>query len=639
MSAAAPRMQPTAAADATASVAAAVAAQKNWPSAARTTRAFLLSGSKATKATALPSPTPLPPDAATDADLAAAGRLWEPANATLRDLLQRRLLANVSDMKALEALLATPPPPDSGGSANAACAGVSAKRALSEQPPPLSEAVPHVHVRQFPLYTPHDGSGGSNEAEGTAPAVSFYMGIDMTGPSLHAGQKQQAPLPTPLVVQNDTWLDSIPLGAFLACAARRLPLADILPRSMAKGAERHFKPEPATAAPARAPSGSCGEAPLAPGDFTAPVEVAAADVRKQKQHQQEEAQQQQQGQGQQQQQLLGVGTAAATAADIGYALLQALDFVLLARCLRCYCQIGGRDQWKNISTGLHVARRLLQEQPQYRHSAQQLVGVTTELMEGPGGIKMGKNAAPAGAPLWLCPSRCSPVDFWQNCRNTGDQDIQRMLLWFSDRPAQEILMDTRDESPANINRLKVAFADELTLLVHGEEGLQRAHAAASLLSRHRGSSITGKEARTGDSSGSNQNSSSNTTTPTANDGASSLPVELLPTHFISSADFAEEQGPALPRVMRAVSLAASALEASRLMRGGAVRLNGEKVTDPNRRLMLFDFKQQKPPEGQAPALAVLTVAKNRVAALAVKESESRGPSPHIWGASEGRNTH
>ena len=89
----------------------------------------------------------------------------------------------------------------------------------------------------------------------------------------------------------------------------------------------------------------------------------------------------------------------------------------------------------------------------------------------------------------------------------------------------------------------------------------------------------------------------------------------------------QETGPPLSRVLRFVCLSPSALEASRLIKEGGVRLNGDRVLDPTRRLLLSDFKlpqqqQQQQQQKGAAAVAVLTVGKSRLAALALKTAQT-----------------
>jgi tyrosyl-tRNA synthetase len=151
-------------------------------------------------------------------------------------------------------------------------------------------------------------------------------------------------------------------------------------------------------------------------------------------------------------------------------LLQAYDFVYLAKTHGCDLQAGGSDQWGNITAGIDLGRRM--------HGAR-LQGLTTPLLLKSDGTKMGKTE---GGALWLDARRTSPYLFYQYWVNLADDDVGRVLRFFSDRPRAELeaieAEQARDPAKRTAQR---AAAEELTRLVHGDEGLERARRASAAL--------------------------------------------------------------------------------------------------------------------------------------------------------------
>src|SRR5207302_3775020 len=103
-----------------------------------------------------------------------------------------------------------------------------------------------------------------------------------------------------------------------------------------------------------------------------------------------------------------------------YPILQAYDFVELARRLDCELQIGGSDQWGNIVGGVELARRA---------EGRPLFGLTPPLITTASGVKMGKTAQGA---VWLNAERLSPYEYWQFWRNTVDDDVGRFMRLFTE---------------------------------------------------------------------------------------------------------------------------------------------------------------------------------------------------------------
>jgi tyrosyl-tRNA synthetase len=149
--------------------------------------------------------------------------------------------------------------------------------------------------------------------------------------------------------------------------------------------------------------------------------------------------------------------------EFNYMLLQAYDFVELARRYGCNLQMGGSDQWGNIVTGIDLGRRM--------GLKDQLYALTCPLLTTASGAKMGKTAAGA---VWLNEAQLSAYDYWQFWRNTEDADVQRFLKLFTVLPLAEIEKLCK-LGGAEINEAKKVLATEATALVHGRD---KADAAA-----------------------------------------------------------------------------------------------------------------------------------------------------------------
>jgi tyrosyl-tRNA synthetase len=155
--------------------------------------------------------------------------------------------------------------------------------------------------------------------------------------------------------------------------------------------------------------------------------------------------------------------------EFSYMLLQAWDFVHLSDALDCRVQIGGSDQWGNITAGIELGRRL---------RGRDLHGITCPLLTKADGTKMGKTATGA---VWLDPRRTSPYRFYQYWINLDDADAGRCLRRLTELPIEEIgaLDAERSANPAGRSSQK-RIAEELTRLVHGEAGLAAARQATSI---------------------------------------------------------------------------------------------------------------------------------------------------------------
>ena len=156
--------------------------------------------------------------------------------------------------------------------------------------------------------------------------------------------------------------------------------------------------------------------------------------------------------------------------EFSYMLLQAYDFVYLAREHGCRVQAGGSDQWGNITAGIDLGRRML---------GQQLYGVTAPLLTTSDGRKMGKTESGA---VWLDPQRTSAYEFFQYWRNVEDADVMRCIAYLTEieREEYDALAEQTAADPsrrAAQNRL----AEWMTQLVHGDEALEKAKTASASL--------------------------------------------------------------------------------------------------------------------------------------------------------------
>ncbi|MDA5092413.1 tyrosine--tRNA ligase, partial [Klebsiella quasipneumoniae subsp. quasipneumoniae] len=126
-------------------------------------------------------------------------------------------------------------------------------------------------------------------------------------------------------------------------------------------------------------------------------------------------------------------------------------------------QIGGSDQWGNISSGNALTRRLRQNQ---------VFGRTVPLSTKADGTKFGKTE---GGAVWLDPKKTSPYKFYQFWINTADADVYRFLKFFTFMSIEEInALEEEDKNSGKAPRAQYVLAEKVTLLVHGEEGLQAA---------------------------------------------------------------------------------------------------------------------------------------------------------------------
>ena len=156
--------------------------------------------------------------------------------------------------------------------------------------------------------------------------------------------------------------------------------------------------------------------------------------------------------------------------EFSYMLLQAYDFVHLNKEYNCELQIGGSDQWGNVTAGIDLGRRML---------SKQLYGITCPLLTKSDGAKMGKTESGA---IYLSPDRTSPYEFYQYWFRVDDDDVGMCLRFLTELSEDEIkaLDAARAEAPHQRASQK-QLAESLTQLIHGQAGLDKAMQATAIL--------------------------------------------------------------------------------------------------------------------------------------------------------------
>ncbi|MDM5136875.1 tyrosine--tRNA ligase [Aeromonas salmonicida] len=158
--------------------------------------------------------------------------------------------------------------------------------------------------------------------------------------------------------------------------------------------------------------------------------------------------------------------------EFSYTLLQSYDFAVLHQRLGCTLQIGGNDQWGNITSGMDLTRRL--------HQAQ-VHGMTLPLITKADGTKFGKTE---GGAVWLDPALTSPYAFYQFWLGTADEDVYRFLRYYSFMSLTEIAaLEAEDAKRQGRKQAPQVLANELTELVHGKAALAAVQRISELLFR------------------------------------------------------------------------------------------------------------------------------------------------------------
>ena len=234
--------------------------------------------------------------------------------------------------------------------------------------------------------------------------------------------------------------------------------------------------------------------------------------------------------------------------EFTYLMLQAFDFLTLFDRYRCTLQLGGSDQWGNITAGCDLIRKL---------RGGKAHGLVMPLVTTAAGVKFGKTEAGA---VWLDPARTSDFQFFQFWLNTDDRDAVKYLKYFTFLTEEPVTALERELAAAPEKRVaQRELAREVTRLVRGDEAVARAERASAIL--FGGSMVDAKA-----------------------DDVLEVFADV-PSTEIEAEQFAAP-GLAITEVMSLTGLAASKGEAARLIKGGGVYLNDERVTDERGRLTL-----------------------------------------------------
>jgi tyrosyl-tRNA synthetase len=231
--------------------------------------------------------------------------------------------------------------------------------------------------------------------------------------------------------------------------------------------------------------------------------------------------------------------------EFSYLLLQAFDFVQVFDRFGCAVQMGGSDQWGNITAGIDLVRKL---------RGKKAHGLVMPLVTSASGAKFGKTEAGA---VWLDGTRTSPFRFYQFWLNTDDRDVARFLKYFTFL-SREAVGDVEASLAAHPERREAQrlLAREVTRLTHGDELLRRAEHGSSLL---------------------------------FDENIATLPVEDLLDVFadVPSTDLpalAMDGGIGLIDLVVRTGLVSSKSEARRLVQAGGVYVNNRRMTDPAERI-------------------------------------------------------
>ena len=236
--------------------------------------------------------------------------------------------------------------------------------------------------------------------------------------------------------------------------------------------------------------------------------------------------------------------------EFSYLLLQSYDFLVLHDRFSCVLQMGGSDQWGNITAGVDFIRRMRSAKAH---------GLVMPLITTASGTKFGKTESGA---VWLDANLTSPFRFYQFWLNAEDSDVGRYLRYFTflERHVIEQLEDAMRTSPES-REAQRALAREVTRMVHGEEHVLRAERASGVLF---GEDIT---------------------TLAADDVLSVF--DDVPSSTVGGEKLGGE-GVAVVELLASSGLTTSKGEATRLIRGGGVYVNNRRITDERARLRQSD---------------------------------------------------
>jgi len=227
-----------------------------------------------------------------------------------------------------------------------------------------------------------------------------------------------------------------------------------------------------------------------------------------------------------------------TYTEFSYSLLQAYDFLELYDRLGCTLQMGGSDQWGNITAGMDLIRRLRSGKAH---------GLVMPLITTSSGVKFGKTES---GTIWLDPDLTSPYQFYQFWFNADDQDAVRYLRFFTFLGREEIAaLEDAGRGEPNKRHPQRVLAREVTRLVHGETAVAEAEAAAQALFADKLASLSVSQ------------------------------IERTLAGVPSSTVMVSEGGWPVTELLTMAGVTKSKSEAQRLIKGGGISINDRRITD------------------------------------------------------------
>ncbi|HGH7374792.1 TPA: tyrosine--tRNA ligase [Staphylococcus aureus] len=232
--------------------------------------------------------------------------------------------------------------------------------------------------------------------------------------------------------------------------------------------------------------------------------------------------------------------------EFTYTILQAIDFGHLNRELNCKIQVGGSDQWGNITSGIELMRRMYGQTDAY--------GLTIPLVTKSDGKKFGKSESGA---VWLDAEKTSPYEFYQFWINQSDEDVIKFLKYFTFLGKEEIdrLEQSKNEAP-HLREAQKTLAEEVTKFIHGEDALNDAIRISQALFSGDLKSLSAKELK---------------------DGFKDVPQVTLSNDTTNIVEVLIETG-----------ISPSKRQAREDVNNGAIYINGERQQDVNYALALED---------------------------------------------------
>ena len=228
--------------------------------------------------------------------------------------------------------------------------------------------------------------------------------------------------------------------------------------------------------------------------------------------------------------------------EFTYQLLQGYDFLYLNEHKNCKLQLGGADQWGNITTGTELIRKV---------TGNEAFALTCPLSTKADGKKFGKTES---GNVWLDPERTSPYKFYQFWVNVTDEDAKRYIRIFTSLSREEIeALEKEQEEAPHLRVLQKRLAKELTIMVHSEQDYETAVAASNLLFSNGGA----EELK-------------------AFDETTLLQIfESVPTFTVAKADF-EANGKAVDVLAKGLGISNG--EFRKLVQGGGIAVNKQKLS-------------------------------------------------------------